>query len=161
MSGLTHTFSSETAQQPADCSPPIKSLRALTRLLPLTIKMFEMETLFLIHDDYPPKAPLPGHSPIQGWLMTPSLLRFQDTWFLLYKRVGFFFGEGVIEKVTRAVEKKKRENKIRSEEREETRETWGLFQIFFSLRREKLRLPFWKAIRRLPLLMYYGDHLGL
>ena len=36
--------------------------------------MFEMGTLFLIHDDYPPKAPLPGHGPIQDWLMTPNLL---------------------------------------------------------------------------------------
>ena len=34
--------------------------------------MFEMGTLFLINDDYPPKAPLPGHGPIQGWLMTSS-----------------------------------------------------------------------------------------
>ena len=29
-----------------------------------------METLFLIHDAYLPKAPLPDHGPIQGWLMT-------------------------------------------------------------------------------------------
>ncbi|XWS45921.1 hypothetical protein CRYUN_Cryun14cG0020800 [Craigia yunnanensis] len=28
--------------------------------------MFEMGTLFLRHDDYPPQAPLPGHGPIQG-----------------------------------------------------------------------------------------------
>ena len=34
--------------------------------------MFEMGTLFLRHDDYPPKAPLPEHGPIQGWLMTSS-----------------------------------------------------------------------------------------
>ena len=78
MSGLAHTFSSETAQQPADCSPPIKSKWALTRFLPLTIKMFEMGTLFLIHDDYPPKAPLPGHGPIQGWLMTLCMLILVD-----------------------------------------------------------------------------------
>ena len=37
--------------------------------------MFEMGTLFLIHDDYPPKAPLLGHGPIQGWLMTLWLSR--------------------------------------------------------------------------------------
>ena len=36
--------------------------------------MFEMGTLFLIHDDYPPKAHLPGHGPIQGWFMTLVLL---------------------------------------------------------------------------------------
>ena len=41
---------------------------------PVTIKMFEMGTFFLIHDDYPPKAHLPGHGPIQGWLMTLVLL---------------------------------------------------------------------------------------
>ena len=41
--------------------------------------MFEMGTLFLIHDDYPLKAPLPGHGPIQGWLMTPGLWRGPPT----------------------------------------------------------------------------------
>ena len=37
--------------------------------------MFEIGTLFLIHDDYPPKARLPGHGPIQGWLMTCVLCK--------------------------------------------------------------------------------------
>ena len=40
--------------------------------------MFEMWTLFLRHDDYPPKAPLPDHGLIQGWLMTSSFIQSVD-----------------------------------------------------------------------------------
>ena len=52
----------------------------------------------------------------------------------------------------------KRKNEKEIKEREKSRveeESKG------RLEKEKLRLPFWEAIRRLPLLMYCGDHLGL
>ena len=50
-----------------------------------------MGTLFLIHDDYPPKAYLPGHGPIQGWLMTSSPTQSVDVLVDLVARNSLIF----------------------------------------------------------------------
>ena len=54
-----------------------------------------MGTLFLIHDDYPPKAHLPGHGPIQGWLMTLRQLGL-IVWYFLALTMHFTVNDKLI-----------------------------------------------------------------